>query len=404
MSRGRGLQPHPGQPSQSSNIISAGLIQRLNALNHRGVITAEGFRLYLNNPEVVWVAADELTLARRTSVGLNPVEAAMIFTDIVLVTREQEDLYQVIGAWVGRPPNPASQAEIGYSLVKSYLACGLPDQAIGIADAIPLDGRTGLAWIKIAAQTGSPEHFQRARALISRLEPMEGEKLASLIARKSKDPADLAEYEACRLRFHTTPDNPVAEEWRKVGYAEVLAEFGRLEEAREVVQTIMMPRVRIAAGANLIRRTKDEDDLAALILYLQQMGEVELAPGSVCEIASSYLLCGRVDRVRAFGESQNSAARKCLVFALLATDPLAEAADLRRANTLGRMFSHDTAGESFARLRLVRALVTHESYGEAKFVAVKIRSPLTRCRAYLAIHQAIVGKSPTSYSDENQFE
>lgn len=385
-------------PVHTTNTINDDLIDRLRARNARNEISAETFRLFLDNPEVVWAAADPLELVWRAVAAASYQDRAEILSDLAWVTKDPKAL---VDALDNRDrairTDPATQDRMQMMLSSTFLAYGQVPEAVEAAEAIRDYGTRVIAWCRICEQAREPEHVVRLREMRETAPPQAQMRVANHVALLSRDLSDL-EYAEQLWETSARAVKPQIAGWWRCTHAALRVELGDVERGRRMAASIESLDPRIKARAKIAQHTKDEQDIQAL---LREFVENDVRSfKTLRSIAVACLALGKVEQMRLLAAGRSDACERCMLFSLISMAEGATKADLRNAEMAHRSMLKRTGNDSGARQQLVHALNHMGRHRDARLAAMRISAPRLRAYTYLTIHRSEVGGEPLPYETE----
>jgi len=334
---------------------------------------------------------DPLSMARLiANHAKDKQEKIEMWENITKVTREKEDLEQVITIWEQdfSGDSPAHE-EITLALFKTYLALGKIEEVNNLTHHLTTNAEYIKSLLWLFQRTNNRGYLHAAKAIVDD-EPDREEKASQLysIAYRTE------EKEHILLAINTIQEVLVdcQNKKRLSGFhlfnVKLFLKLKKYPEARESASMILIPKLRIEARAVIAETTKDEDDFALMILDFQNS---EIHRVTVLQkVIEICLKRGREDLARRYARMREHPAEQCLLFGVISGSDKGAETDLQETwrmyhNMLARS-EHDPR-ESPAILKMVEILAKKGQYASAKNIAWLIEDLRSKCLAYLTIFQ-----------------
>ncbi|MSR84900.1 hypothetical protein EXS71_00435 [Candidatus Uhrbacteria bacterium] len=326
---------------------------------------------------------------------------------LITITRDPADLQRLVDRWQqvgqGRVPengahplnekHPHAKAVLAETLVQVYLELGQVEEAIRMAQTIPLsDIECVEAWTHVSRYLHAPEFLIKARRAAFNL-MRSAQVIAWLsIFEVSRDAADLDR--ACQSvdHFEARHFSNTTLSALRLKLLGTYASSGMLEEARAILPRLTDYDNRCEGAALIAQASKTVTDLTAMWRIVLSLGQRDLpvTESSAQQILVACLACNQTGQAYQFADVLKGEL-KSFAFAFIA----AHASEAEREEAFAKMEQMSVVrveSEDWQRSRTLleqaRACIAVGKLSAAKTITLSIPSSESRCEACLLVYQA----------------
>lgn len=363
--------------------------QLFHRLNDEGVdFTQEERQLLMEIEDFTGLKADQLLKEARACMQRGSENIFRFGALIAQATRDDQDLAVLTQEWdrvnAASPRNEALIARCAETYTRTLVYFGRFEDAIVVARSLDQTHRdTAYVWSRIAQYSNDPAVLEYARALGRNIQAGQREwfflGLYSFFGKQ--EDANLA------------ATNPESEKLlgKKLGWFKVLtvkdyAAWGRLEEARAIIQRLNSPDDRMNALACIVDQGEDKDEAFLLMSMVEQYKVGKLS--TMKRVAAVLARHGYGDRVRKMLDSVSTWYLRCAGYSVLAHFLKDDAEDLldQAEQVLTAAQLRGTTEESQALYSLAYAQAINGRRTRAIHTARVIKERDARCMALLLLN------------------